>query len=109
MNRQATDIDRDTLTSACASILMYIECLMAIGMPFRDAKNVALKKFSFTADIIRHRHVIEDFIDNIQIDTIRPAILRINAEATYYATLHYTGKKDTLVRRCVFVWLGLLV
>ena len=106
MSRQATDANRNILISTAASILMYIECLMVAGSTLEEAKSIALRKFQLPTEAYPWRWQIVEFVRGIRHIDITRTTRRLNREATYYATLHVAGQKDGVVRRCLFLWLG---
>lgn len=106
MSRQATDADRNILISTAASILMYIECLMVAGHSLSEAREIALKKYDVSRVAEGARREIVEFVYGIRHEDLSRMTRRLNREATYYATLNITRQKDGVVRRCLFLWLG---
>lgn len=104
----AGDAEMYMLFTSLSSMLMYVECQIAAGYSFDEARMRALK---MAAPVIPEniRPKVIGAMRRITPYQLSRAAMNCLVESAYLCYLDMAKKPDTIFRRCAYMWFGLLV
>ncbi len=108
-NQNRTARDMFILHSTITSIMIYVECLVMAGFPFETAKRMALDETTWVGDAATHKDSITRAVMGATLSDLSRPAQQMLRESIYFMAIAELGKRDALLRRCVFMWFGLLL
>lgn len=101
--------DRYTVITQLTSMVMYVECCVAAGMTFGEAKERAIANAIFVGATKQYASAIVSIIREMPFNALSGAARSLMMEAAYQIVLQHFRKRDTIVRRCAYMWFGLVI